>query len=1292
MDRFSELLRFFLLIFIFGINSSTQLVYPYGPTAGDTQLRVGYEVASPGIPLSVPVKFYNETYDTIFVNSNGLVSFNNEIPTFFNVPFPLDYPALAAFYANVDLRGSGQVYYREDRDPRTLGHVDSLVSRFYPRYQGRFAATSLFVATWHRVGYYKKNADRTNTFQVALATDGHETFVQFAYPSPIQWVQSFGGSADEGGLPDAKAQAGFSAADGRIYMLRGSGSDQIHNLDRWSNTDAPGVWLYRVGNIGQNENVEPPEFPGSVRPDEGLTCAVAGALCHNQASCVDYEQGDMCCICKKGYFGNGVTCIKENVPVRVSGKVSIDVNGIAMPESDLQAYVATMDGRVYMAISDVPSNLGFELQYLTVFPSVVAWLFSLHSENAYNGYQLSGGVVNYTSEVTFPGTEHRITIHQRFFGLNSFDQLIMDATVQGTTPQVPLPHTRFTLPNDNHQQYTIANGRMHSYYTYRYKQEGSDFEQQVTVAQKFEFSQPCNKAAKSFTSFMLQNSKAFAYYEEKVKILRLVSTNNIFLPFEDTQDPCSDGHVKCVANSTCVREGSTFRCECNLGFHSLYGAESGCVDINECRDRIDRCDPNAMCVNEVGTYSCQCKPGFEGNGYYCGAITEAPNTEPTSRAYNIENSVCDVPDNISTCSCIQGYEIRLLSGDSTDFECVDVNECNIPEVCHRDSLCTNYPGTYACACNEGFIGDGLRCLPLHPRCRLEGQRYIGHGCPVQKTCTQDLCQCLSSYVDVGEYCAPYDDITTIEPESSITESSISCAEINTCHAHAQCNFISSQQRHKCQCNPGYEGDGYECSIIEQSCSKSNICDMHASCQMIEGHSICVCNSGYEGDGIICTPTGECVADSNCGPNEMCMYNETSYIYSCKCLEGYQKLENKCQRSRCSYECHRYANCVQGERNNYACRCNNGYRGNGVTQCDRIVETGCTENSCPANTECHNIGNTFKCSCAQGYTENWNGLELSCSETCIVNASICHPSAQCTIDTLGHYICQCRQGYIGNGYYCKENKKTTKEDIYLLVNQGMATLHIPTVPSKTRGDYPIHLQFDKIAIGLAVDCLEEQMYWSYIADRTIKSSKLNGSNVQEFIATEATSTEGLAIDWINRKIYWTDSGLKRIMAADLNNGTHVTIIANSSLSNPRGIAVHPNRRKLFWSDWNRNSPKIEWSDLDGSQREIFVQGPNVKLPNSIAVDWYTDEICWADAGLKSIECIGIDSRLQRTAVANCSYPFGLTITRDNFYWTDWITGKIEFIRRNEKVKRESLPVPLHGNGKLYGIAAVTGKCP
>lgn len=95
--------------------------------------------------------------------------------------------------------------------------------------------------------------------------------------------------------------------------------------------------------------------------------------------------------------------------------------------------------------------------------------------------------------------------------------------------------------------------------------------------------------------------------------------------------------------------------------------------------------------------------------------------------------------------------------------------------------------------------------------------------------------------------------------------------------------------------------------------------------------------------------------------------------------------------------------------------------------------------------------------------------------------------------------------------------------------------------------------------MAIDCLDEKLYWSDITGQIIKSSKLDGSMVQEFVATDAKSAEGLAVDWINRKIYWTDSGLKRIMATDLSNGSHVITIANTSLSNPRGIAVHPNKR-------------------------------------------------------------------------------------------------------------------------------------
>lgn len=87
------------------------------------------------------------------------------------------------------------------------------------------------------------------------------------------------------------------------------------------------------------------------------------------------------------------------------------------------------------------------------------------------------------------------------------------------------------------------------------------------------------------------------------------------------------------------------------------------------------------------------------------------------------------------------------------------------------------------------------------------------------------------------------------------------------------------------------------NYLEISCERTNYCDMHATCQVGErGHSMCVCNNGYEGDGTMCTQSGECMSDSNCGQNERCVFNETSYINTCICLEGYQKHENKCQRT------------------------------------------------------------------------------------------------------------------------------------------------------------------------------------------------------------------------------------------------------------------------------------------------------------------------------------------------------------------------------------------------------------
>jgi hypothetical protein len=72
---------------------------------------------------------------------------------------------------------------------------------------------------------------QVNTFQVVIASDGADSYVEFLYADGgVQWIQGTGQSS---GLPDARAQAGLVSGDGRLYTLRGSGTDQIQNVDKY---------------------------------------------------------------------------------------------------------------------------------------------------------------------------------------------------------------------------------------------------------------------------------------------------------------------------------------------------------------------------------------------------------------------------------------------------------------------------------------------------------------------------------------------------------------------------------------------------------------------------------------------------------------------------------------------------------------------------------------------------------------------------------------------------------------------------------------------------------------------------------------------------------------------------------------------------------------------------------------------------------------------------------------------------------------------------------------------------
>ncbi len=75
---------------------------------------------------------------------------------------------------------------------------------------------------------------------------------------------------------------------------------------------------------------------------------------------------------------------------------------------------------------------------------------------------------------------------------------------------------------------------------------------------------------------------------------------------------------------------------------------------------------------------------------------------------NVSPSVSSQESPDKPSACTPGFVRAEAEG------CVDVDEClDIPGACHRDALCVNTPGSFQCACQPGYVGDGLTCEPLN---------------------------------------------------------------------------------------------------------------------------------------------------------------------------------------------------------------------------------------------------------------------------------------------------------------------------------------------------------------------------------------------------------------------------------------------------------------------------------------------------------------------------------------------------------------------------------------------------
>lgn len=328
----------------------------YGPTC----LFRNDDGSSPAISLATAfpagLNFFGTTHTSVYVNTNGNLTFGGAQSTYTPCPIPLSVatcdeflftprPMIAPFWADIDTRHppenvTGCAVPSESAG--TCSGGDNSV--WWHLEEGRM------IVTWHNGRYFTfgcNSMDLRVNFQLILtgvpscgggATDFD---VEFRY-NRCEWEtgNASGGTNGFGGTP---AQAGFDSGNGRDYVsIMGSRTAGIANrLCTMSNVGEPGVWRFQIRSgtvlcpeageecdteqqgvcaegvtqcVGMGTSCEPivpasdercdaldNDCDGNTDEGEGI-CGSATAVC-DRGTCVD--------VCFEGGCPEGLVCSEE---------------------------------------------------------------------------------------------------------------------------------------------------------------------------------------------------------------------------------------------------------------------------------------------------------------------------------------------------------------------------------------------------------------------------------------------------------------------------------------------------------------------------------------------------------------------------------------------------------------------------------------------------------------------------------------------------------------------------------------------------------------------------------------------------------------------------------------------------------------------------------------------------------------------------------------------------------------------------------------------------------------------
>ncbi|XP_075273908.1 sushi, nidogen and EGF-like domain-containing protein 1 isoform X2 [Opisthocomus hoazin] len=906
--------------------------YPFGPAQGDAATGKQDDGGSELRPLAVRFPFFGAGHTGLYVNNNGIISFLKEVSQFTPVAFPIskDRRVVAAFWADVDNRRAGDVYYRESTEQPILERASRDIAQYFPEFPG-FAAQWVFIATWYRVTFFGGNSfSPVNTFQIVLITDGKLSFTIFNYES-ITWTTGMHASSggDFAGLGGIAAQAGFNAGDGKRYFnIPGSRTDDIADVEMTTNVGIPGRWVFRIDDaqvqVGGCSNTTSvcltlrPCLNGGkciedcITGNPSYTCSClagfTGKRCHvdvdeclshpcqNGATCLN-GAGSFSCRCSPGF--RGTNCETEESPcesrVCQNGGRCQAVNGMA-------------------ACLCQPGYMGTDCQ---------TEVNECESSPCLNGGHCIDLVDNYTCVCLEPFVGQRC---------ETDSSSCEDRSCQNRQTCNYIRPGRYIC--------TCSPG----YY-------GNNCQYGGPRVPGACLSHPCQNAGSC-----LETEQGY------------VCECQEGYTGQDCRDKLSEG-CECRNGGNCL-EGNVTVCQCPPGFFGLLCEFE--VTTTPCNVNT-QCPDGGYCMEYGGSYLCVCHTDYGTNH----TMPSPCDSEPC-----LNGGSCEVHDDSYTCECPRGFlgkhcekaKPRLCStgpcrNGGTCREADGEYHCTCPyrftgkhcEIgkpdpcasgpCQNGGTCFHYIGKYKCDCPLGYAGRHCEIVP--------SPCFLG-PCENGATC-EDLgggyaCTCPVGYV--GKHCQSEVDCG-IPSEVKHAQASFNSTKLGSL-AEYQCElgYTLSQRNHPRVCRlPGVWSDPPECNEIDECWSQPCLNGGHCKDRVAE--FLCLCEPGYTGH--------RCESDVDECQLEPCKNGGTCQdlpgSFACYCPEGFLGSQCETEVDACeSGPCQNGGEC-KSYGGSYLCVCPEGFFG---YHCETASDP-CFSSPCGSRGYCLPGNGTHSCTCKVSYT-------------------------------------------------------------------------------------------------------------------------------------------------------------------------------------------------------------------------------------------------------------------------------------------------------------------------------------